>query len=257
MGHASEPTDDESRPDGSTLDGESLLDLSGVTAGYGNTTVIHDVDLAVERGQIACLIGPNGSGKSTVMKSVYGFADVMDGRISFDGADVTHTRPQENLAAGIGYVLQSASVFPDMTVHENMLMGGFVFDDDDRAAHRAEVLYEEFPRLAERRSQQAGTLSGGERRLLELARALVVEPELLLLDEPSIGLEPRYIETVFDRIRALNDLGTTLLLVEQNAEKGLSVADRGYVLAGGEIRFAGTGEELLADEEVGRLYLGG
>ena len=238
-------------------DSDPLLALNGVTAGYGNTTVIHDVDLAVERGQIVCLVGPNGSGKSTVMKSVYGFADVMDGRISFDGDDVTRSRPQENLAAGIGYVLQSASVFPDMTVHENVLMGGFVFDDDDRARERAEDLYEEFPRLAERRSQKAGTLSGGERRLLELARALVVEPQLLLLDEPSIGLEPKYIETVFERIEDLNDLGTTLLLVEQNAEKGLAVADRGYVLAGGEIEFVGTGEELLADEEVGRLYLGG
>lgn len=238
-------------------DRSPLLALSGVTAGYGNTTVIHDVDMAVERGQIVCLIGPNGSGKSTVMKSVYGFADVMDGTITFDGEAITHASPQENLAAGIGYVLQSASVFPDMTVHENMLMGGFVFDDDDRAGERAEELYEEFPRLAERRSQKAGTLSGGERRLLELARALVVDPELLLLDEPSIGLEPRYIETVFERIEGLNDLGTTLLLVEQNAEKGLSVADRGYVLASGEIKFVGTGEELLADEEVGRLYLGG
>ena len=238
-------------------DSSPLLALSDVTAGYGNTTVIHDVDMAIEQGQIVCLIGPNGSGKSTVMKSVYGFADVMGGSITFGDEEITHTSPQENLAAGIGYVLQSASVFPDMTVHENLLMGGFVFNDDDRASKRAEELYEEFPRLAERRAQKAGTLSGGERRLLELARALVVEPELLLLDEPSIGLEPKYIETVFERIEDLNNLGTTLLLVEQNAEKGLSVADRGYVLASGEIKFEGPGDELLADEEVGRLYLGG
>ncbi|WP_276302459.1 ABC transporter ATP-binding protein [Halorussus lipolyticus] len=236
---------------------DALLELSGVTAGYGNTTVVHDVDLGVGEGEIACLVGPNGSGKSTVMKSIYGFADVFGGSISFDGEDVTHRNPQDSLRSGVSYVLQSSSVFPDMSVHENLLMGGYVFDDDDRAVRRAEELYDEFPRLDERRDQKAGMLSGGERRLLELARGLVVEPKLMLLDEPSIGLEPTYIEQVFDRIRDLNELGTTILLVEQNAEKGLSIADRGYVLASGEIKFAGTGTELLEDEEVGRLYLGG
>lgn len=234
----------------------SVIELNDVTAGYGNTTVIHDVNLAVEEGEIACLIGPNGSGKSTLMKAIYGFADVFDGTVMFRDEDVTGRSPQESLRAGMSYVLQDSSVFPDMTVHENMLMGGFVFDDDDRANERAEELYEEFPLLGEIRSQKAGSLSGGQRRLLELARALVVEPEVMLLDEPSIGLEPRYIDQVFDRIRQLNDLGTTLLLVEQNAEKGLSVADRGYVLTSGEIEFTGTGTELLDDDEVGRLYLG-
>ena len=234
-----------------------LLELRDVTAGYGNTTVIHDVDLGVAEGEIACLIGPNGSGKSTLMKSIYGFADVMSGTVTFAGEDVTGRSPQESLASGMSYVLQSSSVFPDMTVHENMLMGGFVLDDDERAAGRVEELYDEFPVIGDLRGQKAGTLSGGQRRLLELARALVVEPELMLLDEPSIGLEPRFIEDVFERIESLNDLGTTLLLVEQNAEKGLSVADRGFVLASGEIKFTGTGTELLEDDEVGRLYLGG
>jgi branched-chain amino acid transport system ATP-binding protein len=235
----------------------AMLSLSGVTAGYGNTTVIHDVDVAVEEGSIACLIGPNGSGKSTLMKSVYGFADVFEGTVTFDGEDITGRDPQESLRGGISYVLQDASVFPKMTVHENMLMGGFVFDDDDAATARAEELYEEFPVLGDIRNQRASTLSGGQRRLLELARALMVEPELMLLDEPSIGLEPKFIDDVFERIRQLNDLGTTILLVEQNAQKGLSVADRGFVLASGEIKFSGTGTELLEDEEVGRLYLGG
>ncbi len=234
-----------------------LLELEDVTAGYGNTTVLHDVDLAVAEGDIVCLIGPNGSGKSTLMKSVYGFADVFSGTVRVDGTDVTGRPPRRSLRDGISYVLQGASVFPRMTVHENMLMGGYVFADDDRAAARAEELYDEFPLLGDIRDQSAGTLSGGQRRLLELARALMVDPDVMLLDEPSIGLEPRYIDDVFDRIRKLNDLGTTLLLVEQNAEKGLSVADRGYVLAGGEIKHTGTGEELLDDPEVGRLYLGG
>jgi branched-chain amino acid transport system ATP-binding protein len=236
---------------------ETVLELRDVTAGYGNTTVIHDVNVAVERGEIACLIGPNGSGKSTLMKSIYGFADVFDGEVRFEGEEVTGRSPQDSLRAGMSYVLQDASVFGDMTVHENMLMGGYVFADEDRATARAEELYDEFPVLGDIRQQKAGTLSGGQRRLLELARALMVEPEVMLLDEPSIGLEPRFIDEVFERIRQLNDLGTTILLVEQNAQKGLSVADRGFVLASGEIKFTGTGTELLDDEEVGRLYLGG
>jgi branched-chain amino acid transport system ATP-binding protein len=157
----------------------------------------------------------------------------------------------------MSYVLQDASVFPGMTVHENMLMGGYVFDDDGRAERRAEELYDEFPILGDIREQNAGTLSGGQRRLLELARALMVEPEVMMLDEPSIGLEPRFIDDVFERIEQLNDLGTTILMVEQNAEKGLSVADHGFVLASGEIKFTGTGAELLNDDDVGRLYLGG
>lgn len=235
----------------------ALLELQDVTAGYGNTTVIHDVNVAVEDGEIACLIGPNGSGKSTLMKSIYGFADVFDGTVQFRGENITGRSPQDSLKSGMSYVLQDASVFPDMSVHENMLMGGFVFEDDDRAAARAEELYDEFPLLGDIRQQRAGSLSGGQRRLLELARALVVEPDVMLLDEPSIGLEPRFIDDVFDRIEQLNDLGTTILLVEQNAEKGLSVADRGFVLASGEIKFTGTGTELLENDEVGRLYLGG
>jgi len=236
---------------------DPILQMENVTAGYGNTTVLHDVSIAVEDGQVACLIGPNGSGKSTLMKSIYGFADVQSGAVSFRDQEITGRSPQQNLANGMSYVLQDASVFPGMSVHENMLMGGYVFNDDDRAAARAEELYEEFPVLADLRSQSAGTLSGGQRRLLELARALMVEPDVMMLDEPSIGLEPRFIDDVFERIEQLNDLGTTILLVEQNAEKGLSVADRGFVLASGEIKFTGTGTELLNDEEVGRLYLGG
>jgi branched-chain amino acid transport system ATP-binding protein len=236
---------------------DAILELSDVTAGYDNTTVLHDINVAVEEGSIACLIGPNGSGKSTLMKSVYGFADVFDGQITFDGQDVTHRSPQNSLQSGMSYVLQSASVFSDMTVHENMIMGGYIFNDNERAESRTEELYDEFPILGDIRNQKAGTLSGGQRRLLELARALMVEPELMLLDEPSIGLEPKFIDDVFERIEQLNDLGTTILLVEQNAEKGLSVADRGFVLASGEIKFTGTGTELLEDEEVGRLYLGG
>ena len=240
-----------------TTTDDPILSMEAVTSGYGNTTVLHDVNVAIEDEQIACLIGPNGSGKSTLMKSIYGFADVQAGTVQFRGEEITGRSPQENLKNGMSYVLQDSSVFPNMTVHENMLMGGYVFDDDTRAAERAEELYDEFPVLGDIRQQNAGTLSGGQRRLLELARALMVDPEVMLLDEPSIGLEPRFIDDVFERIEQLNDLGTTILLVEQNAQKGLSVADRGFVLASGEIKFTGTGTELLNDEEVGQLYLGG
>ena len=236
---------------------DPILEMEHVVSGYGNTTVLHDVSIAVEEEEIACLIGPNGSGKSTLMKSIYGFADVQSGTITLREEDITGRSPQDNLANGMSYVLQDASVFPNMTVHENMLMGGYVFNDDDRANERAEELYDEFPILGDIRGQNAGTLSGGQRRLLELARALMVDPDVMMLDEPSIGLEPRFIDDVFERIEQLNDLGTTILLVEQNAEKGLSVADRGFVLASGEIKFTGTGTELLNDDEVGRLYLGG
>ncbi|MBV0924535.1 ABC transporter ATP-binding protein [Halomicroarcula limicola] len=236
---------------------DPILSMDDVTSGYGNTTVLHDVSIAIEEEDVACLIGPNGSGKSTLMKSIYGFADVQSGTVTFRDEDITGRSPQENLRNRISYVLQDASVFPNMTVQENMLMGGYVFDDDEQAAERAETLYDEFPVLGDIRQQKAGTLSGGQRRLLELARALMVDPDLMLLDEPSIGLEPRFIDDVFERIEQLNDLGTTILLVEQNAEKGLSVADRGFVLASGEIKFTGTGTELLNNEEVGRLYLGG
>jgi branched-chain amino acid transport system ATP-binding protein len=236
---------------------DPILEMEHVISGYGNTTVLHDVSIAVEEEEIACLIGPNGSGKSTLMKSIYGFADVQSGTITLREEDITGRSPQDNLANGMSYVLQDASVFPNMTVHENMLLGGYVFNDDDRANERAEELYDEFPILGDIRGQNAGTLSGGQRRLLELARALMVDPDVMMLDEPSIGLEPRFIDDVFERIEQLNDLGTTILLVEQNAEKGLSVADRGFVLASGEIKFTGTGTELLNDDEVGRLYLGG
>ena len=234
-----------------------IIEMENVVAGYGNTTVLHDISIEIDDGQIACLIGPNGSGKSTLMKSIYGFADVMAGTITLRDEEITGRSPQENLTNGVSYVLQDASVFPGMSVHENMLMGGYVFDDDEQAAARAEELYDEFPILGDIREQTAGTLSGGQRRLLELARALMVDPEIMLLDEPSIGLEPKFIDDVFERIEQLNDLGTTILLVEQNAQKGLSVADRGFVLASGEIKFTGSGDELLDDEEVGRLYLGG
>ena len=242
--------------------GEPYLAIEGLRAGYGKMEILHDLDLHVARGQSLCLIGPNGAGKSTVLHSIFGFTNIFSGRIlAGDGADrrdVTRLSSNRKLKeAGIAYILQDKSVFPGMTVEENLLMGGYLKDSPAAAKAAAERVLDKYPRLAERRKQRAGVLSGGERRLLEISRALIMEPEVLLVDEPSIGLEPRFIGTVFE---ILDDLqrgeGKTIVMVEQNAKKGLEFADIGYVLVSGQVALAGTGDDLLADPEVGRLFLG-
>ncbi len=241
------------------VDKEPLLTIEGLRAGYGKMVVLHQFDLLVGAGQSLCLIGPNGAGKSTILHSIYGFTTITGGTIKIRGNDVTRLSPNEKLKkAGIAYILQDASIFPDMTVEENMLMGGFLMDKPNQAREAAEKVLDKYPRLAERRNQQAGVLSGGERRLLEITRALIMEPEVLLVDEPSIGLEPRFIGMVFE---ILDDLqhkeGKTIIMVEQNAKKGLEFADIGYVLVSGQLAMADSGDELLQNPEVGRLFLGG
>ncbi len=238
---------------------EPVLQIDGLVAGYGKMQILHGIDLQVGAGQSLCLIGPNGAGKSTVLHSIYGFTNIMGGTISVGGTDITRLSPNEKLeTAGIAYTLQDNSTFPDMTVEENLWMGGFLMQTPRQAKEAAEKIFERYPRLAERRRLRAGVLSGGERRLLEIARALVMEPQVLLVDEPSIGLEPRYIGMVFDILSDLqHGQGKTILMVEQNAKKGLDFADIGYVLVSGEIAMAGKGDDLLQDPEVGRLFLGG
>ena len=238
---------------------EPVLQIDGLVAGYGKMEIIHGIDLQVGAGQSLCLIGPNGAGKSTVLHSIYGFTNLMGGTIKVKGTDITRLNPNEKLKdAGVAYTLQDNSLFPDMTVEENLWMGGFLMNSPNQAKQAAEKIFEKYPRLAERRRLRAGVLSGGERRLLEIARALVMQPQILLIDEPSIGLEPRYIDMVFE---VLDDLehrqGKTILMVEQNAKKGLEFADIGYVLVSGQIAMAGKGNDLLQDPEVGRLFLGG
>ncbi|MCE2482020.1 MAG: ATP-binding cassette domain-containing protein [Alphaproteobacteria bacterium] len=235
------------------------LSISGLDAGYGKMDVLHGFDLAVGRGQSLCLIGPNGAGKSTVLHSIYGFTDIRGGGIAIGGRDITRLGPNAKLRdAGIAYVLQDNSVFPDMTVEENLWLGGFLMDTQARAREAAERVLAKYDRLRLRRGERAGVLSGGERRLLEISRALIMGPEVLLVDEPSIGLEPRYIDMVFE---ILDDLqrseGKTIVMVEQNARKGLEFADIGYVLVSGQLARAGPGKELFADPDVGKLFLGG
>jgi branched-chain amino acid transport system ATP-binding protein len=238
---------------------EALLTIEGLRAGYGKMEVLHEFDLQVGVEQSLCIIGPNGAGKSTVLHSIYGFTNIMAGDIKMGGSDITRMSPNEKLKrAGIAYILQDNSVFPDMTVEENMLLGGFLKDKPSQAREAAEKVLQKYPRLSERRKQKAGVLSGGERRLLEISRALIMEPDVLLVDEPSIGLEPRFIKMVFEILDDLqNTEGKTIVMVEQNAKKGLEFADIGYVLVDGQLAMAGTGDELLENPEVGRLFLGG
>ncbi len=245
------------------VSGEPFVSIDNLNAGYGKMQILHDFSLRVGRKQSLCLIGPNGAGKSTILHSIFGFTKIFSGRIKIgcgaDSQDVTALTPNEKLAnAGIAYILQSKSIFPGMTVEENLWMGGFLKDSPQQAKQTAEMIFDKYPRLAARRKHQAKVLSGGERRLLEISRALVMEPELLLVDEPSIGLEPRFIDMVFE---ILDDLqhkeGKTIIMVEQNAKKGLEFADIGYVLVSGELAIAGEGDSLLKNPKVSELFLGG
>ena len=242
---------------------EPYVTIENLKAGYGKMEILHSFNLQVARRQSLCLIGPNGAGKSTVLHSVYGFTNIFSGDIFIGEGEarknITRMSSSQKLkTAGIAYILQDKSVFPGMTVEENLWMGGYLMEKPEAAKEAAERVFEKYPRLAERRKQPARVLSGGERRLLEISRALVMNPDVLLVDEPSIGLEPRFIDMVFE---ILDDLqhgeGKTILMVEQNAKKGLEFADIGYVLVSGEIAIAGSGDELLANPEVGRLFLGG
>ena len=233
--------------------------INKLSAGYGKMEILHDFDLRVSKAQSLCLIGPNGAGKSTILHSIYGFTNIFSGQIEIDGKEITNLTPAEKLkSCGIAYILQDNSVFPDMTVEENLLMGGYIKENTDESYQEAERIFEKYERLRNRRNQPAKVLSGGERRLLEISRALVMKPSVLLVDEPSIGLEPRYIDMVFEILRDLQITEKkTIILVEQNAKKGLEFADVGYVLVSGQTAIAGKGDELLSNPDVGRLFLGG
>ena len=236
----------------------ALVALDDIVAGYGSKQILHGVSLRVAKGQALCLVGPNGAGKSTVLHSIYGFTDIDSGRVTIDGRDVTRLSANGKLAgAGLAYVLQESSIFPDMTVEENLLMGGYLLPAA-RAREASERVLQRYERLANRRRQPARVLSGGERRLLEIARARIMDPQVLLVDEPSIGLEPRFIDLVFDALHELRERhGKTIVLVEQNARKGLAFADVGYVLVAGRVARAARAGDLLDDPEIGRLFLGG
>lgn len=232
-----------------------LLEVSGVVAGYGETEILHGVSLTVDAGEIVTIIGPNGCGKSTLLKTVVGLLTPRAGRIRFQDADIAGRPTERIVRAGLCYVPQTANVFPSLTIRENLEMGAFVRNDDGRA--RIAEMLALFPDLAARPQQKAGHLSGGQRQMLAIARALMLDPTLLLLDEPSAGLSPAMMGLVFDRMRDINSAGVALLIVEQNARRALRMSHRGYILVAGENRLEGTGAALLDNPEVGSLYLGG
>lgn len=233
----------------------SLLEVSGVVAGYGETEILHSVSIAVEEGQIVTIIGPNGSGKSTLLKTIFGLLQPRKGQVCFHGEDITGMAPEVVVRKGLCYVPQSSNVFPSLSVNENLEMGAFIRTDD--FSQRLEEVYDLLPDLAERRKDRAGTLSGGQRQMLALARALMLDPILLLLDEPSAGLAPNLVNSVFEKILGINSAGVAILLVEQNARKALGLSSWGYVLASGQNQLEDRGENLLNNPEVVRLYLGG
>ncbi len=239
------------------------VSICNLVAGYGQMEILHNLNLRVGKAQSLCLIGPNGAGKSTILHAIFGFNRIFSGSIEIgsgaERVDVTQLTPNQKLSqAGIAYILQDKSIFPGMTVEENLWMGGFLKDKPAEARAAAEKVFDKYSRLADRRKHKAGVLSGGERRLLEISRALVMNPEVLLVDEPSIGLEPRFIDMVFEILDDLqNNEGKTIIMVEQNAKKGLEFADIGYVLVSGELAIAGKGDDLLRNPKVGELFLGG
>ena len=231
-----------------------VLEARGVVTGYGEVNILHGVNLRVHDGEMVAVIGPNGAGKSTLLRAIFGLLPLRSGSVALHGEDVTNLATDQLVKRGISYVPQVDNVFPSLTILENLQMGAFIRRDG--AAERVEQVLELFPDLAGRRGEVAGRLSGGQRQMLALARALMLDPSVLLLDEPSASLSPKMVDIIFDRIKAINAGGTAMLLVEQNAREALSLSHRGYVLAMGVNRLEGEARGLLENEEVGRLYLG-
>jgi ABC-type branched-subunit amino acid transport system ATPase component len=234
-----------------------LLRADHITAGYGTIDILHEVSLEVRHGEIVSIIGPNGAGKSTAFKAIVGLIRPRIGQVRFNGEDITGLRPHLALRRGLAYVPQGRIVFPQMTVLENLEMGAYIERDATQVAAALARVYAMFPVLQERRKQKAGTMSGGEQQMVAIARALMTHPQLILLDEPSLGLAPKFVALIFDKLVEMKQAGFTLMLVEQNAARALAIADRAYVLELGRNRFEGSGRELLNDLEVKRLYLGG
>ncbi|NHN40252.1 ABC transporter ATP-binding protein [Halorubellus sp. JP-L1] len=233
----------------------SLLELAGVDAGYGDLQILADVDMSVEDGEYVTIVGPNGAGKSTAMKTVFGLTTLMGGTVDFAGSPIHELGTQEIIREGIAYVPQTENLFPRMTVRENLEMGAYIFEEFPE--DRLDDVFERFPILRERERQRAGTMSGGQQQMLAMGAALMLDPDLLMLDEPSAGLAPDLVDEMFDKIDEINDGGTAVLMVEQNAKEALRRCDRGYVLVNGENSFEGPGTDLLQNEEVRQRFLGG
>ena len=235
----------------------TLLRVEVITAGYGKVPIVREASFMVSPGELVAVIGPNGAGKSTALKAIMGLLKPTGGRVIFDGQEITGMRTDLVVRRGLAYVPQGRIVFPLMTVVENLEMGAYIERDRGRIRASMQQVFQLFPVLGERRRQKAGTLSGGEQQMLAIGRALMTKPKLVLMDEPSLGLSPRFVSVIFERLAELKRAGYSLMVVEQNAARALAAADRGYVLELGRNRFEGTGASLLADPDVKRLYLGG
>jgi branched-chain amino acid transport system ATP-binding protein len=234
---------------------EGLLQVSDLDAGYGDLQILGEVDMNVDDGEYVTIVGPNGAGKSTVMKSIFGLTTYMGGSIEYNGEPIQEMAPEEIIHLGLGYVPQNENIFESLSVRENLEMGAYILDEVPE--DQIEAVYDRFPILRERSGQKAGTMSGGQRQMLAMGRALMLDPDLLMLDEPSAGLAPDLVEEMFDRIDRINDSGTAILMVEQNAKEALRRCDRGYVLVNGENRYMDSGDALLDDEQVRQDFLGG
>ncbi len=233
-----------------------ILKADNITAGYtSEVNILSDVNLRLQMGQIVTVIGPNGAGKSTLLKAIFGILKPSNGKISLKEEDITGLKPDKVAQKGISYVPQVDNIFPSLTIQENLEMGAFIRDDD--YSPRLNEIYELFPILGERKKQKAGQLSGGQRQMVAMGRALMVDPQVLLLDEPSAGLSPKLVDMIFEKIIDINKSGVSMIIVEQNAREALKMADHGYVLAMGRNVLDDSGDALLANEEIGRLYLGG
>ncbi len=234
-----------------------MLDLKNINAAYGRIQILHDISLHVDEKEVVCVIGPNGAGKSTTFKVIMGFIDYLGGEMTFKGKSLVGNRPDQILGLGLGYVPQGRIVFNQMTVRENLEMGAFLQRDKQKVRESMEYVFALFPVLRDRQKQLAGTMSGGEQQMLAMGRALMIRPTMMMLDEPSLGLSPRFVDEIFERIVELASSGITIMLVEQNAARALEIADRGYVLELGKNRYEGTGKKLLDNQDVRRMYLGG
>lgn len=233
----------------------ALLDAKNLHAGYGGMNILNGVDMAIDPGQIGVIVGPNGAGKSTTLKAIFGLLHINQGEVLLNGDAITNTAPNDLGYKGMAFVPQEKNVFESLTVEENLEMGAYIRKDD--FSHMLEQVYSFFPDLKEKRKQPAGELSGGQRQMVAMGRALMIEPSLLLLDEPTAGLSPLYMNEIFDRIIAINATGVGILMVEQNAKQALKIAHKGFVLAAGQNRYTDTGENLLNDPEVAKSFLGG
>jgi branched-chain amino acid transport system ATP-binding protein len=236
---------------------EAILTLSNVVSGYGKMTILNGVSASIRRGAITTVIGPNGAGKSTMFKTVFGLLGVRDGSIAFDGRNTTNLAPRQMLDAGMCYVPQGRNIFPELSVRHNLELGGVALGDRSRLAGRVEAMMQRFPVLREKANAQASTLSGGQQKLLELARGLLLDPKLMLIDEPSIGLSPQLVQEVFAILKELRAKGVSILLIEQNARQALQISDYGLVLEQGQTRIESTAASILADERIAQLFLGG